>query len=186
MTETIPKVSPDLKDEEDLVRAAQKDLRVFEKLYQSHIQEVYRYVYSRTGSQPEAEDITAQTFLSALEGFQRYHHDGHFAAWLFSIARRKIADHYRKASRAQFLPDDFPSFERDLLDQKLDRDRIEKLRGLLRDLEEEEQELLRLRFAARLGFADIARLFGRNEDAVKKSLYRLLSRLQSRLEESND
>ena len=53
-------------------------------------------------------------------------------------------------------------------------------------LSDEEQELIRLRYAAELGFAEIARLLNRKEDAVKKSLYRLLDRLQNRLEEHND
>jgi RNA polymerase sigma-70 factor (ECF subfamily) len=172
--------------EEDLVRAAQKDLRTFDALYQDYVKQVYRYLYSRMGSQPDAEDATAQTFLSALESFNRYRHDGHFAAWLFAIARRKAVDHYRQTPRSQFLPDDLPSNDPDLLQQTDHHERIRNLVTKIKDLSEEEQELIRLRFAARLGFAEIATLMGRKEDAVKKSLYRLLDRLQSQLEESND
>jgi RNA polymerase sigma-70 factor, ECF subfamily len=186
MAENQTKTDLETATEEDLVRAAQQDPLAFEALYLHFVKQVYRYLYSRMGSQPDAEDATAQTFLSALEGFDRYRHDGHFAAWLFAIARRKAADYFRLAGRSTFLPDDLPAPEPDLLQQADQNERLRNLMRVIRNLTEEEQELIRLRYAARLGFAEIARLMERNEDALKKSLYRLLDRLQSQLEESND
>jgi RNA polymerase sigma-70 factor (ECF subfamily) len=55
------------------------------------------------GSVPEAEDATAQTFLAALERFPKYRHDGYFASWLFSIARNKAMDYFRKQPRETSL-----------------------------------------------------------------------------------
>jgi len=57
---------------------------------------------------------------------------------------------------------------------------------LIRALPEEEHELIRLRYIAELSFSEIGRLLNRSEDAVKKSLYRLLARLQSQLEVSHE
>lgn len=173
-------------NEEDLIKRAKIDPRAFEALYLHFVKPVYRYLYSRIGSQHEAEDATAQTFLDALTGLKNYRHEGYFGAWLFSIARRKAADHFRLSSRSQFLPDDLPSFDTDLLEQTLNKERIVNLRELIQKLNEEEQELLRLRYAAQLGFAEIARLLGRTEEAVKKNLYRLQDRLQSQLEKTDD
>jgi RNA polymerase sigma-70 factor (ECF subfamily) len=65
-------------------------------LYSLYAQPVYRYIYSRIRSVPEAEDVTAQTFLAALEHFPMYRHDGCFASWLFSIARSKTMDYFRR------------------------------------------------------------------------------------------
>ena len=67
----------------------------FAELYRQYLKPVYRYLYLKTGSPAEAEDLTSQVFLSALEGLPRYRHQGHFSAWLFSLARRKAADYYR-------------------------------------------------------------------------------------------
>lgn len=186
MTENIMTQTIDRQEEEKLVRAAQADTRAFEALYLRYVKQVYRYLYSRIGSQADAEDVTAQTFLSALEGFGRYQHQGYFGAWLFGIARRKAADHFRQAGHAQFLPDDLPALDPDLLQQAVRSERLHELRTLLIELDEDEQELLRLRFAAQLSFGEIAHLMERKEDALKKSLYRLLDRLQSRLEDSHD
>src|SRR5512144_929908 len=88
------------KDESALVHRAQTDTQAFGALYDRYVQRVYRYCYYRTNSIPEAEDLTAQIFLAALEGLPRYRQDGHFAGWLFSIARRKVADYHRRAPHA--------------------------------------------------------------------------------------
>jgi len=59
---------------------------------------------------------------------------------------------------------------------------IDQLRTLLRALGDDERELLNLRYVAELKLSEIAAVFGKSEDAVKKSLYRLLARLQQQLE----
>ena len=64
-------------------------------LYLLYAQPVVRYLYSRIRNIPEAEDAIAQTFLAALEQIPKKH-DGYFASWLFSIARNKAMDYFRK------------------------------------------------------------------------------------------
>ena len=82
-------------EEASLIKAACSDPTVFNRLYLAHIRPIYRYIFSKVGDVKQTEDLTAQVFLEALESLPRYHHNGHFAAWLFSIARHKVADHYR-------------------------------------------------------------------------------------------
>ena len=69
---------------------------MFGELFSLYTQPVYRYVYSRIGRIAEAEYVTAQTFLVAFEHFPKYRHDGCFASWLFSIARSKAMDYFRR------------------------------------------------------------------------------------------
>jgi RNA polymerase sigma-70 factor (ECF subfamily) len=174
-------------EEAGLVAAAKRDPRAFEQLYRLYVQPIFRYIYSRIGSLPEAEDATAQTFLAALEAFDHYHHDGHFAAWLFAIARRKAADHFRSQQRQAPLEyaDSVPNGT-DLLQDVIRTERKAALAKLFTGLPEDERELIRLRYVAELSFAEIGRLLGCREDAAKKSLYRLLARLQSQLEVYHD
>jgi RNA polymerase sigma-70 factor (ECF subfamily) len=58
--------------------------------------------------------------------------------------------------------------------------------ALVRTLDDDEQELLRLRFSADLSFGEMGVCLGRKEDTVKKTFYRLLARLQRQLEQSHD
>ncbi len=170
-----------------LVKAAKQDPRKFGDLYLIYVQPIFRYLYSRIQNVPEAEDVTAQTFLAALENFPKYHHDGYFSSWLFSIARNKAIDHFRKKLKQTSLDDVILfSDEPDLFHQIEKRERIEALSQLIRALPEDKQELIRLRYVAELSFAEIGHLLGEKEDTVKKSLYRLLAGIKNQMEVSND
>ncbi len=95
-------------DEADLLRGARQDPARFGEIYELYVKRVYRYLYSRAGNAQEAEDLTAQTFLAALESLDRFKEDGCFAAWLFGIARNKVVDHYRRRDKAILLNEDEP------------------------------------------------------------------------------
>jgi RNA polymerase sigma-70 factor (ECF subfamily) len=174
-------------EEAALVAAAKRDPRAFEQLYRLYVQPIFRYLYSRIGSQSEAEDATAQTFLAALEALDHYHQEGHFAAWLFAIARRKAADYFRLLQRQVPLEEaQDVSKDADLLQHVIQTERTTALAKLIASLPEDERELIRLRYVAELSFAEIGRLLSCSEDAAKKSLYRLLARLQSQMEVYHD
>jgi RNA polymerase sigma-70 factor, ECF subfamily len=182
ITQDFP--TPDISD---LIENARNDPQAFAELYQLYIQPVFRYLFSRIGSLPEAEDATAQTFLAILESLDRYHDDGHFAAWVFSIARRKAMDHFRSQRRQMPLEQaESVPLHSDLLQQAIQSQQNQALADVIRSLPEGERELIRLRYIANLSFSEIGRLLNRSEEASKKSLYRLLARLQSQLEDSHE
>lgn len=166
-----------------LVNAALHDPVAFGRLYDRFVQPIYRYIYSRVGSAHEAEDITSQTFMSAYESLARYRERGQFSAWLFRIARSKMNDHFRRSRREVGLEAAGEILEReDALGTLIQAEELSRVRSIISHLNEEEQELIRLRYVADLSFAEIADLLGKREDAVKKSVYRLLARLKSELE----
>jgi RNA polymerase sigma factor (sigma-70 family) len=174
-------------EELEIIRAAKEDSRVFGKLYLLYVEKVFRYLYARLGNVNEAEDVTSQTFLAAFESFGRFRQDDHFASWLFTIARNKAIDLIRQrsnkisASQAENI-----SFEVDPLINMIKSDQVTQLSHLVRALSEEDRELLRLRFLADMSFPEIAHFLHRNEETVKKSIYRLLAQLKSQVEVSNE
>jgi RNA polymerase sigma factor (sigma-70 family) len=127
-------------------------------LYRRYVTPVYRYLYKWTGSPTEAEDLTSQVFMEALEGLARYRAQGNFAAWLFTIARRKAIAAYRR--RRPHLPLDaaeqVPGLAGDPLERVVQGEQMERMTALFAGLGEEQRELLRLRFSAGLGYAKIA------------------------------
>jgi len=170
-----------------IIRAARQDPRLFGELYKLYVEQVYRYLYSRIGNVHEAEDITAQTFLAAFESFDRFRQDGHFASWLFSIARNKVMDHFRQLKNISSIDDaEDIRMEDDPLCEVIQSEQAAALSKLIQALPGEDRELLRLRFLAAMSFPEIAHFLHRNEEAVKKSIYRLLARLHSQLEVSNE
>ncbi len=161
----------------------------FEALYRQYLKPVYRYLYLKTGRQVDAEDLTSQVFLSALGGLPQYRHKGHFSAWLFSLARRKVADYYRSHRPQASLDEegiDPIAPEADLLAGVVQAEEMQSLSSLLAALPDDERELVRLRFAAGLGFEEIAAVLGKKTSAVKMALYRLLERMEKQLEASHD
>jgi len=172
--------------EADLIRSAKQNPAAFGELYDHYAGSVYRYILSRTANIDLAQDITSQTFLKVIEMLPRYQHRGYFSAWLFTIARNQMADYYRAHAREEKI---LPQLQTDSLSDTLSivvrNERLRELSHLLSSLKEEELDLLRLRNIAELSFAELSQVFSKSEEAVKKSYYRLLTRLQSRLEESN-
>jgi RNA polymerase sigma-70 factor, ECF subfamily len=188
MTKSIPGVNswPDPQTQEaEQVQAACQNPQAFTALYDRYVRSIYCYLYSRVGLIPEAEDLTAQTFLSALESLPRYQHRGYFSAWLFSIARSKAMDYFRQRQNV-ILDESFYIPGPDLLASLAQQDELEHLLSLVSTLPENDRELIRLRYVAEMSFREMAALLGKKEEAVKKSLYRLLARLQSQLEASHE
>ncbi len=177
-----------LQEEASLINAARSDPAVFNQLYLTYIRPIYRYIYSKVGEVRQTEDLTAQVFLAALESLPRYRHDGHFAAWLFSIARHKIVDHYR--SRHVEAPIEIAqeaSLKKgDPLAALIQTEDAQRLSTLIRRLDEQDQELLRLRFVAGLNFGEIGRLLNSSMEATKKRFYRLITHLRQQVELDHD
>ena len=166
-----------------LVKEAQRNPAAFAMLYDRFLTPVYRYLYSRVGNVSDAEDLTAQTFLSALERLTSYRENGTFAGWLFAIAHSKVIDHYRRHRPQGGLDSALEiAGDADPVGDVEKRLMLEKLASILQTLSDDEQEMIRLRYVADLSFAEIAAALGKREDAVKKALYRLLARVQSQME----
>lgn len=166
-----------------LIASAQDDPVAFGRLYDRYVQPIYRYLYSRLGDAAAAEDVTSQTFIAAYESLHKYHERGQFSAWLFRIAQSKMNGYFRRNRREVRLEAAGELFEReDALGTLIRAEELSQVRFLIKKLNPEEQDILRLRYVAELSFSEMAELLGKREDAVKKSVYRLLERLKGQME----
>ena len=166
-----------------LVQAAQKNPQAFSEIYHQFVHSVYRYTYGRIGNHQDAEDVTADIFADALNNLSRYRERGYFAAWLFRIARHRIADYHRqqlpdRLSAVPNLTDSMPL----LATQVAKRELQQQLRTTIADLPPAKRELIALRFAAGLSFREIGKVVGKREGAVKMALRRTLDQLSAELE----
>jgi RNA polymerase sigma-70 factor (ECF subfamily) len=173
-----------MEDEADLVLAAAgRDAAAFGELYRRYVTRIYRYLYSHVGNSADAEDITAQVFTSAWEGIHHYREQGAFSAWLFRIARNKANDHHRRR-RAQVSLEETHLLENWDPQAHVERgEALRRLAELVERLDAERLELLRLRFAADMSYAEMAGVLGKSEPAVKMAVHRLLHHLQAAWEQ---
>ncbi len=177
-------------DDVALARAARDDPDAFDALYRRYVTAVYRYCYTHAGMRSEAEDLTAQTFLAALEGLKGYRGHGSFAAWLFGIARRKCADYHRRhyanpgepLEAAATQPDpSAPDAEQRVYHNSV----LDCVQRTLPHLSPDRREVLQLRFWGGLSIREIATVMHRREDAVKVLISRAVADLRRRcLDES--
>ena len=170
-----------------LVHEALEDRHAFAALYQQWVKPVYRYLYSKVRDVHTAEDLTSQTFITVLQSLHTLRDPQRFPSWLFTIARNKAMDHFRK-TRYDVPADDEWIWPKAQVESESNHaepeDRI-LVRQELTRLTEPELELVRLQYVADLTFIEIARVLSRPESTVKKTLYRLLARVQRQLEQEN-
>ena len=159
-----------MQDEESLVRRAQQlDQEAFAQLYEQYFDKIYRYVTLRIGNETEAEDMTQQVFLNALQSISSFRWKGiPFSAWLFRIAHNQVVDYWRKKKRTA-VPLDESSVSNNnnpqlITEQKLD---IEQLLSATKQLTEAQREVISLRFAGELSIAQVAKTMGKSQGAVK-------------------
>jgi RNA polymerase sigma-70 factor (ECF subfamily) len=69
------------------------------ELYDEALPEVYGYLLSRCGGRSLAEDLTAETFLAAVQACRARPPVHLSTAWLIGVARHKLVDHWRRAER---------------------------------------------------------------------------------------
>ena len=165
---------------------AQQPNEAFAELYRRHVDRVYRYLLARTGSVQDAQDITSQTFLSALEGIHHYRGEASFAGWVLGIARRKLADHYRSPDKsgnmlsldeAEYVAQIAPLPD-DIVSNQLQLERILAALGVIAP---ERAEALSLHIFGELTVKEIGQVMGKNDAAARMLIHRALNDLRTRL-----
>ena len=165
-----------------LARKAAHDPDAFGELFDRYSLRIYRYTYSRVHHHESAEDITSQTFHDALKSIDQYKPIAPFGAWLFTIARRRIADFFKKSRPTEELSEEVSQDSQGILTGVIQKEGLGQLAEQLQTLSDEDRELLRLRFAAEMRYKDIAILVNKSPGAVKIAIYRLLNRLKENME----
>ncbi len=169
-------------EDDRLALLACTDTEAFAELYRRHVTRVYRYHMAHTGNIKDAEDLTSQTFMAALEGIRSFRGSGSFAAWILGIAARKKAMLFR-GSRPQVqleaaLHIPTPQFATDkLANQRL---RLESIARALQQISPERADAITLCFFGGLTNLEASRVLRKTEAAVKMLVSRGLQDLRER------
>ncbi len=170
----------------ELVLAAQRgDRQAFARLYEENVTRVYRYLRARLSEPADAEDITAEVFIRAMQALPRYQERGApFAAWLFRIAHNELVNFFKRRSRRPEAPLEMAVVASDdpaeTALQRITFAEVQEVMGQLTDLQ---RQVLSLRFGAGLSIAETAAAMDRKEGAVKFLQHSAVQALSKRLEE---
>lgn len=165
-----------------LVQAAKAgDASAYGELYERYRDAIYRFCLARTGTSHDAEDLTADVFVKALQSIDRYQDRGlPFAAFLYRIARNAAID--RSRTHKQPLSVDGllvePSSKQNVeLEASLAVERSILLAALTR-LKAEHRDVITMRFIEGYAAIEVARFLGKTEGAVRTLQHRALERLR--------
>ena len=150
----------------------------FDELYEKYFDKVYKYVYTIVLHKENAEDIVADTFMSAYRNFDSFDPArASFVTWITRIAHNTAVNLVRSASfryRAD-LPEDFELGGKDPELEKI-TEANETLLFLYEKLSSEEKEFLNLRYTMELKDSEVAEILGLNVKTVNKRYQRLLEK----------
>ncbi len=175
-------------DEDKLVEQAKTDPEAFSQIYTLYVEKIYNYIYYRVGNHHDAEDLTAKVFYRALNHLPHYKNKGvPFAAWLYRIAHNLVANWHRDHNRHQVVALESLSLRGDknhnphhAAERTNER---EILLAGIQQLPPERQKLLTLKFVEKMSNAEIGRMMGRSEGAIKSLYHRTLVSLKEILAE---
>ena len=162
----------------------------FAQLADRFHEDIYRMVYYRIRSRPDAEDITQDVFLRVFQKISGIKENAKFRGWLFSITLNRIRDFQRKKRfRSLFkaedenieshIPDRAGNDQSDVLNQVLKKDFWRQVNLVMNKLSKMEKEVFLLRFFDHLNINEIAGIVKKNESTVKTHLYRALAKFKN-------
>lgn len=174
----------DWEPERKIIESAQTgDLDALSVLYDSHINQVYRFALARLGNVHDAEDVAEEIFLKMLAGLPAYQwRKVPFAAWLMRIARNEVINFTRRNGRRSLdteLPEELVDKKNgDPAEATEKQMALEDLRKAVTLLSEAQRDVIILRFASGLSVADTAKALGKRENNVKVLQHKGMLRLQ--------
>lgn len=167
-------------DAELVARAKSGDEAAFSEIYEQNYNAIYKYVYFRVTDVAIAEDITSDTFVRLVRKIDTFTPKRPILAWLYTIAGNLVKDHYRRSSRASFteLDERLSSGKNDPLLATHTELNADYLKQALSKLTEEQRMVIILKFVEARSNADVGRVLGKSEGAIKSLQHRALDSLR--------
>ncbi|MFQ5879563.1 MAG: RNA polymerase sigma factor [Dehalococcoidia bacterium] len=173
--------------EEGLVERVKRERQAFSEVYQRYAPRIYSYIYQRTSSTVEAEELTAAVFLRALSHLDSYQPQGQsFGTWLFTIAHNLLVNWYRDRERRGPLALREVNGAEDMAAALATAEDVVTVQRAVASLPEERQQLIFLKYVEGLSNAEIGRVMGRSEGAVKSLLHRTLRALRKEIQRQHN
>jgi RNA polymerase sigma factor (sigma-70 family) len=186
VVEKNPAVDPAaaaLTDHDLMLSVRDGELDALGELFERHHAPLYGFLVKFTGNRIAAEDIAQTVFQRMLKYRHTYRDEGSFAAWMYQLARRCAADHFRKASTAPTATDPeilnrHADSTPDAGEHAASRDEHALLHSALRQLHRDDREVLLLSRFQELSFAEIATILECSAGAAKVRAHRALRELR--------
>lgn len=171
----------DMEREYELIKAAKEEPAAFRPLYDRYYERIFLFIYQRLDDKDLAHDAVSQVFLKAMQNLHKYEFKGvPFASWLYRIAKSEVYQLFRQQQSRRTV-----NIERSGLGEmmeEMEEDPYASFAPLLGDavaeLEEDDLQLIEMRFFEKRPFKEIADILEITENNAKVKVYRILERLR--------
>lgn len=172
-----------LDNDEHLIAQARINPNAFGKIYDQHVDRIYRYTYRLLLDEAWAQDITAVTFEKALRHIQSYEWQGKSVlAWLYRIARNEAISQQRKRKWLTPWKRTITTEMRFTETAVLQDQRRQEIHQALQQLSAKEREVIQLRYFEALTGEEVAEVLDCSTNNAYVRLHRALKKLQIELE----
>lgn len=176
--------------EAEIIQLAKTRQDYFGLLYDKYFETIFRFVFKRLGGNEEiAGDLTQQTFIKAMANLEKYEDRGFpFSSWLYRIAQNEVMMHFREQKKNVTIAIEertvLELMEEANISNSMTQEDQEKLIMVLNNMEQEQLDLIELRFFQELSFKEIADIYSITEANAKMRIYRILEKLNKKWGES--
>jgi len=157
------------------------------ELFERYASALLRFADRMLSDRATAEEVTQEVFVKVISRADQYDGRAPVSSWLFAIAANACRDRRRRDRRATVVPldavADLPSRGEGIEARLAGRERRLAVRRALALLSEEQREALVLARYHGLPYAEIARVLGISEGAVKTRIFRAVETLKARFSE---
>jgi RNA polymerase sigma-70 factor (ECF subfamily) len=167
-----------------VAQAKRGDPEAFGRIFDAYAGPIYRFIASRVNRPSDAEDLTQLVFVKALEALPRYEARGvPFGGWLFRLARNAIIDQARTRRDHLSLVTAMTRETEEAGPEAVAalRDDLDRVALALRDLTDDQREVIELRFFAGLSVFEAATAMGRQEGTIRGLQFRAIASLRRSL-----
>ncbi len=157
----------------------------FASLYEHYFDRIYRFIFYRVSHKENAEDLTEEVFVKVYHKLKGLNEIDAFEGWLFQISRNMVIDHYRSKKITVDLEqvENTLQYESTIIDELNLEHNQKLLLEFLKELPEDDQKLLRLRFFEDLESSTIAEILQKSEGAIRVMQHRALAKLKQLIDE---
>lgn len=162
------------------------DKQKMQKIYEDNVKAVYKYLFCLTHDADISEELTQETFYQATKGIEGFRGECKISVWLCQIAKRLW---YKELKRRKEVPlsemtEEITSFEDIENEYLFNIEKVELFR-MLHQFDENTREVMYLRLAGELSFAEIGDILGKTENWARVTFYRGKQKLMKGREEWN-
>ncbi len=171
-----------LDDELRQIKTAQNNPQAFAPLYDRYYLKIFRYIFQRVEDENIAADVTSVVFSKALFNLGKYEFRGvPFSAWLFRVAQNELNQLFRqnKVRKVVNIPtENLPQIAEDAGEEGLEK-RIEDLKTAMKDLSEDELELVEQRYFENRSYKEMGEILDMEENNARVKTFRVVQKLKS-------